>query len=48
MMELWDEEGVGTVLFQISEFCGMKENIVWERNPDYSVSMRAEHLSLKD
>jgi hypothetical protein len=47
MMELWDEESIGTVLFQIPEFCGMRDNIVWTRCPDYSVSFRAEHLSIK-
>lgn len=47
MMELWDDEAVGTILFQISEFCGMDENLVWTRCPDFSVSFRAEHLSVK-
>ena len=47
MMELWDEDEIGTVLFQISEFCGLKENITWKRNPDYSVSFRAEHLKVE-
>ena len=47
MMEMWDEDSIGTVLFQISEFCGMDKNIAWERNPDYSISFRAEHLKVQ-
>ena len=48
MMEIYDDLLPGTVLFQIYEFCGMDDNIIWTRCPDFSVSFRAEHLQLAD
>lgn len=46
MLELWEEECVGTALFQITEIAGVRPGIEFLRTGDFAVDFRAGHLNV--
>lgn len=46
MMEIWDEEVPGTILYKAQELHGVRNGLKWQRASDFSASFRAGVLSL--
>lgn len=46
MLELWEEECVGTTLFQITEIAGVRQGLEFLRTGDFAVDFRAGHLNV--
>ena len=46
MLELFEEEVPGTVLFQISEIAGIRQGLEFKRTADFYIDFRAGHLNV--
>ncbi|MCL2008055.1 MAG: ABC transporter substrate-binding protein [Treponema sp.] len=47
MMELWDNEAVGTILYHSTDFYALRDSIRWSHHSgSSSISFRAEHLQI--
>lgn len=47
MMEIWDEEVPGTIVYSAKRIWAVSDNLVWDYVPGRVISLRAENLSFK-
>jgi peptide/nickel transport system substrate-binding protein len=48
MLDIWEDEAPGTVLYDPAEFYGVNKSVNWTPYPLYNMDLRAYNLSFNE